>query len=83
MYRKEEKGDTNVTLRLTQERLKRNWTQQEVAEMVGTTKQAVCNWEKNRSFPRRQVLNNLENLFGLSYKQLFAVADDIFFSSTN
>ncbi len=73
-----------MTLRLTKERLKRNWTQQEVAEMVGTTKQAVCNWEKSRSFPRRQVLDNLENLFCLSHKQLFVVVEDeVPFSSTN
>jgi len=72
------------TLRLTHERLKKKWTQEDVANKLGTTKQAVCNWENGRGFPRRPVLLNLEKLFGLSHRELFAPADDEKpFSSTN
>lgn len=72
-------------LKLTQERLKRAWTLEDVAQKLGTTKQAVCNWEKGRSFPRRQVLNNLEKLFSLSHRELFAPVsnEEDTFSSTN
>ena len=71
-------------LRLTQERIRREWTQDDVAKKVGATKQSVCDWEKCRSFPRRPVLLKLERLFGLSHRELFAPAnDDDHFSSTN
>ncbi|MDF2859318.1 MAG: hypothetical protein K0Q87_5169, partial [Neobacillus sp.] len=43
-------------IRLTQERVRRDWTQEYVAQQVGATKQSVCDWEKSRSFPRRPVL---------------------------
>ena len=73
-----------VTLRLTQERTRRKWTQEEVAAKVGATKQSVCDWEKCRSFPRRPVLLKLEKLFGMSHRKLFApVNDEDTFSSTN
>lgn len=72
------------TLRLTQERTKRELTQEDVAKIVGATKQAVCNWEKSRCFPRRPVLLNLEKLFGLNHQDLFTPApDEEPFSSTN
>lgn len=72
------------TIQLTRERIKKGWTQEDVAVMLGTTKQAVCNWEKSRSFPRRPILINLEKLFGLSHQELFApAADEDPFSSSN
>lgn len=72
------------TLRLTKERLKNEWTQEDVAKKIGTTKQAVCNWENGRGFPRRPVLLKLENLFNLTHQQLFAPdAEEDPFSSTN
>lgn len=72
------------TLRLTKERLNNEWTQEYLAKKLGTTKQAVCNWENGRSFPRRPVLLKLEKLFGMSHQLLFAPeADHDPFSSTN
>ncbi|MFV0516602.1 MAG: helix-turn-helix transcriptional regulator [Aminipila sp.] len=74
----------NTKLRLKEERLNHNWTQSELAEKLGVSKQAVCDWEKGRRFPRRNVLLNLEKLFNLSHQELFAVASDkVSFSSTN
>ena len=72
------------TIILRLERKKRKWTQEYVAAKVAETKQAVCNWEKCRSIPHRDILIKLENLFGLSHRELFAPAsDDGPFSSTN
>ncbi|MDD4566047.1 MAG: helix-turn-helix transcriptional regulator [Eubacteriales bacterium] len=71
-------------LRLTQERKRRKLTQSEVAQIVGATKQGVCDWEKSRSFPRRQTLLKLETLFNMSHQKLFElVSDEDSFSSVN
>lgn len=61
---------------ITKEREKRNWTQIYVASELGTTKQSVCNWEKGRSFPRKNILDNLETLFNLTHRELFAPAKE-------
>lgn len=63
-------------LRLRQERIKRDWTQNDVAHLLGVSPQAVCEWEKGRKFPRRYVLANLEKMFGLSHQELFAPIAD-------
>lgn len=74
----------NKELRLKSERVKREWTQNDVAQKLGVSKQAVCDWEKGRRFPRRPVLDNLEKLFNLHYQELFAtVTDEESFSLTN
>lgn len=74
----------NTELRLKQERISREWTQSDVAKKLGVSKQAVCDWEKGKKFPRRLALENLEKLFNLNYRQLFApVTDKNHFSSTN
>ncbi|WP_324825124.1 helix-turn-helix transcriptional regulator [Sinanaerobacter sp. ZZT-01] len=74
----------NTETRLKQERLNRRWTQEDIARKLGISKQTVCNWEKGRRFPRRPVLDNLEKLFGLNYRELFApVSDEDPCSSTN
>lgn len=71
-------------LRLKHERINRDWTQKDVAQKLGVSPQVVCDWEKGRRFPRRHVLDNLEKLFGLTHRELFAaVSDDDPFSSTN
>ena len=62
--------------RLKKERMRRDWTQDYVAEKTGTTKQTVCNWEKGRRIPRLPILLKLEDLFGLSHRELFAPAND-------
>lgn len=65
-----------TNLRLKQERIKKKWTQNDVAQQLGVSPQVVCDWEKGRRFPRRPLLDNLENIFGLSYRELFAPAND-------
>lgn len=61
---------------LTKQRRERNWKQAELAEKVNSTKQAVCNWEKGRCFPKRHTLILLENLFDMSHQDLFAEIPD-------
>jgi transcriptional regulator with XRE-family HTH domain len=61
-------------LRIRQERIKRGWTLREVGEQVGLQKGTVCTLENGISKPSYDVLIKLENLFGLSHRELFAEA---------
>lgn len=72
------------TTRIRKERIKRGWTQNFVADYCGVAAQTVCDWEKGRHRPTYDTLDKLEELFGLSHRELFAPADDEKpFSSTN
>lgn len=61
---------------LRQERIRRHWTQQEVAQQIGVTRTAYHHIETAQRNPSYPVLVKLEDLFRLSHRQLFALADD-------
>ena len=48
------------------ERIKREMTQEELAKLIGVSKQAVCEWEKGRRIPNRKSLRKLSNVFFLT-----------------
>lgn len=61
---------------LKQERKKHGWTQEFVAQHIGTTKQAVQLFENNQCKPSFDVLVRLLDLFEYDDpRQLFAVVD--------
>lgn len=51
-------------IQLTNERLARSMTQEQLAELIGVTKQAVSSWETGVSGPSRKAIIKLQNLFG-------------------
>lgn len=61
-----------MNLRLRQERIKRGWTQTFVADQAGLSTSAIQMLETGQRDPSYPVLVKLENLFGLSHRQLFA-----------
>ena len=65
-----------MRLMIRQERIRRGWTQQYVADQIGITKAALCNIETAQRKPSYEVLVKLEDLFHLNHRQLFEVADD-------
>lgn len=65
-----------MELVLRQERRKRGWTQEFVANSVGVTKATLQRLETAQRNPSYPVLVKLEDLFRLSHRQLFALADD-------
>lgn len=65
-----------MKLVLRQERRKRGWTQEFVANSVGVTKATLQRLETAQRNPSYPVLVKLEDLFHLSHRQLFAVVDD-------
>lgn len=58
------------TTKMRQERIKKGWTLEEVAEEVGTTKQTIQRIETNQRNPSYDILVKLENLFNLSHRDL-------------
>lgn len=65
-----------MILNIRQERLKNKWTQEYVAQKIGLTKTAIHDIETGKQQPSYKVLVKLENLFKMSHRKLFAVADE-------
>lgn len=68
------------TTKLRQERIRRNWTQQNVAEKLNLSKTSVHDIETGKQKPSYDVLIKLCKLFSIdttNIEQLFAVVEDI------
>lgn len=61
-------------MQIRQERIKRGWTEREVAERLGITKGALHNIETGHRKPSYDVLVKLENLFHMNHRKLFGTA---------
>ena len=59
---------------LKQERERRGWTQQHVADNVGISRIAVLQLETGVTKPSYDVLVKLEDLFGMTHRELFREA---------
>jgi len=62
-------------LRLRDERLRRHWSQQEVADMIGATLNTVSRWERGLTDCSPYFRNKLCELFGKDARQLWLVPD--------
>ncbi len=56
----------NFGEKLFQLRKERGFTQEALAEQIGTTRQAVSKWENNQGFPETEKLLQLSNIFEVS-----------------
>jgi len=65
-----------MSLVIRQERIRRGWTQEYVAKQLGVSNVAVQYLETNQTKPSYPVLVKLEDLFGMTHRELFAVVDD-------
>lgn len=65
-----------MILNIEQERIKRGWTRQYVANQIGITAESIRLLELAQRKPSYEVLVRLEDLFGESHRDLFAVAND-------
>lgn len=59
-----------------QERLRQGWSQAYIASAVGISRAAYNHIENNNRKPSYEVLVKLEDLFGLSHRELFAEVPD-------
>ena len=62
---------------MKQERIKRGWTCEQVAEAVGVNAETIRLLETGQRNPSYHVLIKLENLFKLSHRQLFGDVPDL------
>lgn len=51
-------------------RMKRNLTQQEVAECLGLYYQTICYWENNKNAPKSDNLEKLANFYGVNVEEI-------------
>lgn len=51
-------------------RKEKGWSQEELAEQVNTTRQAISKWENNQGFPETEKLLMISNLFEVSVDSL-------------
>ncbi len=63
-------GQQPFPLLLMQARLSRGWTQQQLADLIGTTPQTVSRWERGTATPGPYHRGKLSALFGLSLAEL-------------
>src|SRR5579875_2850778 len=56
---------------LMQARLSRGWTQQQLADLIGTTPQTVSRWERGIATPGPYHRGKLSALFGLELNSCF------------
>lgn len=62
------KGSPNTQLR--SERIRRGWSQEDVAEKVGTSSVNVSRWERGITFPTPYFRQKLSKLFEMSLQEL-------------
>ncbi len=60
----------NVGARIRQLRFEKHWTQDDIAEKVGVTREAVSYWELNRRTPAIGTLEKIAQVLGVSVAEL-------------
>ncbi|MBQ4590692.1 MAG: helix-turn-helix transcriptional regulator [Clostridia bacterium] len=63
----------NIGAKIAELRREHNMKQDELAEMLGVTPQAVSKWENGASMPDISLLPKLANIFGVTIDDLFGV----------
>ena len=63
-------ANTTLKQRLSMERLRRHWSQLEVADKIGTTPGNVSRWERGITLPGPYFRTKLCELFGMSTQEL-------------
>ena len=67
----------NLISRMRYERIKKGWTLDNVSMQVGISNQAVSKIEKKKKKnPSYNIIVKLENLFGLSHRELFFLVEN-------
>lgn len=62
--------------RLARERRNQNLTQEQLAEQLGVTRQAVSRWESDTAYPETDKIVRMAALFGVSCDYLLGVSEE-------
>src|SRR5690625_1251808 len=60
----------NFGNKLKNEREKRDWSQDYLAEKIYVSRQSVSKWETNKNYPSIEVIINLSDLFNITIDEL-------------
>lgn len=58
-------------------RLEHNWTQEQLAERLDVSAQAISRWETNSTFPDIEMIPDIASIFEISVDELLGVNDSI------
>jgi transcriptional regulator with XRE-family HTH domain len=76
MLLKKEARKMTLGERIKEHRKKQGFSQEKIAELVGTSRQAVTKWESGQSVPCMENLITLAEIFGLSLGELSSGVND-------
>ena len=68
----------DIGSRIKSLRVSHSMTQEQLAQQLGVTAQAVSKWESNTNIPDIQMLPDLAIKFGVSIDDLFAMTDECY-----
>ena len=66
----------NVRNRVKDLRVERGWTQEQLAETVGVSRQSINSIERNRYVPSLPLALTFARVFGCPFDQIFALEDE-------
>ncbi len=65
----------NFGNKLKSERMKKKWSQDDLAEKIYVSRQSISKWETGKNYPSIEVIINLSDLFDLSIDELLRSDD--------
>ncbi|MBJ8016535.1 helix-turn-helix transcriptional regulator [Bacillus cereus group sp. N34] len=63
--------------RLKEEREKRNWSQNDLAEKIHVSRQSVSKWETGKNYPSIEIIIHLSDLFGITIDELLRSDEEL------
>lgn len=63
--------------RLKEEREKRNWSQNDLAEKLHVSRQFVSKWETGKNYPSIEIIIHLSDLFGITIDELLRSDEEL------
>lgn len=63
--------------RLKQERQKKGWSQEELAQKLYVSRQAISKWETAQNYPGIEILLQISDLFGLTVDELLRSDEEL------
>ncbi|HDX9637052.1 helix-turn-helix domain-containing protein [Bacillus cereus group sp. MYBK163-2] len=63
--------------RLKEEREKRNWSQNDLAEKIHVSRQSVSKWETGKNYPSIEIIIHLSDLFSITIDELLRSDEEL------
>ncbi|MFF2237636.1 MULTISPECIES: helix-turn-helix domain-containing protein [Bacillus cereus group] len=63
--------------RLKEEREKRNWSQNDLAEKLHVSRQSVSKWKTGKNYPSIEIIIHLSDLFGITIDELLRSDEEL------